>query len=236
MASNSGRNAATVARSAGTTTRSRPAAARAGSRAAGNRTKAYPVAAQGEAVPQRIWLGAAHVAGGAARAFGPETLTKEQRRDGVPFLLLILAVCGGAAEWFLRTNSVVRTVEQYTFGGFFGQVAFGLPVFFALLALWLFRHPASVHDNGRIGVGSAALIVSSSALFQVAAGNPQPEAGVAALRSGGGVFGWLLAAPLLALAGPLLADGVAVVLLVLSLFVLTRTPPTRLPSRLKALY
>ncbi|MDQ1531875.1 MAG: segregation ATPase FtsK/SpoIIIE, family, partial [Microbacteriaceae bacterium] len=238
MARNTGRNAAraTIARSAGTTTRSRPGTARATSRGGANRTKAYPVGTAQEGVTQRIWLGAAHVAGGAARAFGPETLTREQRRDGVPFLLLLLAVSGGAAEWFLRTNTLVRTIEQYTFGGFFGQVAFGLPVFFALLSLWLFRHPASVHDNGRIGVGSAMLVVSAAALFQVGGGDPQPEAGVAAMRGGGGVFGWLLAAPLLAVAGPPLAIGIAVALLVLSLFVLTRTPPNKLPSRLRALY
>ncbi|WP_297344359.1 DNA translocase FtsK [Amnibacterium sp.] len=233
-----GKPRATVARSAGTTTRSRPGTARAtrGGSAA-NRTKAYPARANKDTVVERAWLGVAHVAGGAARAFGPETLTKEQRRDGVPFLLLLLAIAGGAAEWFLRTNPVVRTVEAYSFGGMFGQVAVALPVFLAILALWLFRHPASVHDNGRIGVGSVLLVVSAAALFQVAAHDPQPDAGVAALRSGGGVAGWLLASPLLALGGgPVTADVVAVVLLLLSLFVLTRTPPTRLPQRLGDLY
>ncbi|HEV7624353.1 MAG TPA: cell division protein FtsK, partial [Amnibacterium sp.] len=233
-----GKPRATVARSAGTTTRSRPGTARAtrgGSTA--NRTKAYPARANQDTVVERAWLGVAHVAGGAARAFGPETLTKEQRRDGVPLLLLILAVAGGAAEWFLRTNDVVRTIEAYSFGGMFGQVAVALPVFLAILALWLFRHPASVHDNGRIGVGSALLVVSAAALFQVGADDPQPDAGVAALRSGGGVAGWLLASPLLALGGgAVVADVVAALLLLLSLFVLTRTPPNRLPQRLAALY
>ncbi|HEY0374122.1 MAG TPA: DNA translocase FtsK [Amnibacterium sp.] len=233
-----GKPRATVARSAGTTTRSRPGTARAtrGGSAA-NRTKAYPARANQDTVVERAWLGVAHAAGGAARAFGPETLTKEQRRDGVPLLLLLLAVAGGAAEWFLRTNAVVRTVEAYSFGGMFGQVAVALPVFLAILALWLFRHPASVHDNGRIGVGSVLLVVSAAALFQVAADDPQPDAGVAALRSGGGVAGWLLASPLLAIgAGPVVADVVAVVLLLLSLFMLTRTPPNRLPQRLGDLY
>ncbi len=233
-----GKPRVTVARSAGTTTRSRPATARAPrGRSATNRTKAYPAGTRQDTVVERAWLGVAHVAGGAARAFGPETLTPEQRRDGVPFLLLLLAVAGGAAEWFLRTNAVVRTIEAYSFGGMFGQVAVALPVLLAILALWLFRHPASVHDNGRIGVGSALLVVSAAALFQVGADDPQPDAGVAALRSGGGVAGWLLASPLLALgAGPVVADVVAVLLLLLSLFMLTRTPPNRLPQRLGALY
>jgi S-DNA-T family DNA segregation ATPase FtsK/SpoIIIE len=233
-----GKPRATVARSAGTTTRSRPATARAtrGGSTAG-RTKAYPARAGQDTVVERAWLGVAHVAGGAARALGPETLTKEQRRDGVPFVLLLLAIAGGAAEWFLRTDQVVRTIEAYSFGGMFGQVAVALPVFLAVLALWLFRHPASVHDNGRIGVGSVLLVVSAAALFQVGADDPQPDAGVEALRSGGGVAGWLLASPLLALGGgAVVADVVAVLLLLLSLFVLTRTPPNRLPQRLGQLY
>ncbi|HET6825210.1 MAG TPA: DNA translocase FtsK [Amnibacterium sp.] len=233
-----GKPRVTVARSAGTTTRSRPATARATrGGAATNRTKAYPAGTRQDTVVERAWLGVAHVAGGAARAFGPETLTREQRRDGVPFLLLLLAIAGGAAEWFLRTNTVVRTIEAYSFGGMFGQVAVALPVFLAILALWLFRHPASVHDNGRIGVGSVLLVASAAALFQVGADDPQPDAGVAALRSGGGVAGWLLASPLLALGGgPVVADVVAVLLLLLSLFMLTRTPPNRLPQRLGDLY
>ncbi|MGN6742789.1 MAG: DNA translocase FtsK 4TM domain-containing protein, partial [Amnibacterium sp.] len=231
-----GKPRVTVARSAGTTTRARSGTAR-GSRARSgtNRTKAYP-AGQQDTFVERAWLGVAHVAGGAARAFGPERLTKEQRRDGVPFVLLLLAIAGGAAEWFLRTNAVVRTIELYSFGGMFGQVAVALPVFLAILALWLFRHPASVHDNGRIGVGAVLLVVSAAALFQVGADDPKPDAGVAALRAGGGVAGWLLASPLLAIGGPVVADTIAVLLLLLSLFVLTRTPPNRLPQRLADLY
>src|SRR5438874_860412 len=95
---------ATVARSAGTTTtRTRAGTGKTAPRTratGGSRTKAYPAGATQDTVATRAYLGLAHVAGGAARTFGPEALTREQRRDGVPFLLLILAVLGGAAEWF----------------------------------------------------------------------------------------------------------------------------------------
>ncbi len=186
----------------------------------------------------KAYLGLAHVAGSAARTFGPETLQKEQRRDGVPFLLVLLAVIGGAVEWFLQRNAVAHAVHLYTFGGLFGQISVGLPVFMALLALWLFRHPATVHDNGRIGIGSAMLLVSSSALAQVIADGPTPEKGVEALAAGGGVAGWLIVTPLTALAkgSAALPTAVAVLVLVLSAFVLTKTPPTRLPQRLRDLY
>ena len=48
----------------------------------------------------RSWLGLAHATGGLFRAFGPETLEKDQRRDGFPFLLVLLAVAGAVVEWF----------------------------------------------------------------------------------------------------------------------------------------
>jgi S-DNA-T family DNA segregation ATPase FtsK/SpoIIIE len=185
----------------------------------------------------RAYLGLAHVAGGAARTFGPETLQKEQRRDGVPFLLLVLSVVGGVVEWFFRSNAIAQAVHLYTFGGLLGQITVGLPVFMALLALWLFRHPATVHDNGRIGVGSAMLVVSAATIAQVVAKNPQPER-LEQLASGGGVAGWLVVTPLelLANGNPALPAALAGVVLLLSVFVLTKTPPNRLPARLRDLH
>ena len=185
----------------------------------------------------RAYLGLAHVAGGAARTFGPESLQKEQRRDGVPFLLLVLAVVGGVVEWFFRTNAIAQAAHLYTFGGLFGQITVGLPVLMVLLAIWLFRHPASVHDNGRIGVGSAMLVVSAATIAQVVAKNPQPEH-LEKLASGGGVAGWLVVTPLEALAGgnPALPAAIAGIVLALSVFVLTKTPPSKLPQRLRDLH
>ncbi len=48
-------------------------------------------------VVTRAWLGLAHATGGLFRAFGPETLEKDQRRDGFPFLLVLLAIAGAMA-------------------------------------------------------------------------------------------------------------------------------------------
>ena len=141
-------------------------------------------------------MGLAHGTGGLFRAFGPETLEKEQRRDGLPFLIVLLAIAGAVVEWFFIGNQIAQTISAYTAGGLVGRVAFVLPVLLLLLAGWLFRHPASVHDNGRIGIGFALFVLSIAGFCHIGGGRPQPRQGLPALSEAGGVFGWMLGEPL----------------------------------------
>ncbi|MBH0131571.1 DNA translocase FtsK [Salinibacterium sp. NK8237] len=198
------------------------------------RGKTPPVEPEGPLT--KLWLALAHMVGGAFRVFGREELTKDERRDGVPFLFFVLAIVGAVVEWFNPTDSVAIALDAYTFGGLVGRVAFALPVILLLLAIWMFRHPSSVHDNGRIGIGLSILIVTVAALCHVYSSQPHPSEGAEAIARAGGVFGWLLANPLLWLGGMWLAVPLIVLLLVLSLFIVTKTPPNRLPSRLRELY
>ncbi|GAA2233183.1 DNA translocase FtsK [Herbiconiux moechotypicola] len=184
----------------------------------------------------RMWLALAHVVGGAARAFGPEKLAKEERRDGLPFLFFLLAVAGAVVEWFFASNAVAVALNAYTFGGLFGRVAYALPVILLLLALWLFRHPASVNDNGRIGIGLAVFLVAVSGLCHVHGGAPDPAAGIEGLSAAGGIIGWIAGAPLVALITPVGATIVLVLFAVLSLFIITKTPPNRIGRRVRELY
>jgi S-DNA-T family DNA segregation ATPase FtsK/SpoIIIE len=194
--------------------------------------KAQP--AEGSGLITRAWLGLAHVTGAAFRALGPEELAKEERRDGIPFLLVLLAISGAVIEWFLVANPVAVSLDAWTFGGLFGRVAYALPVVLLLLAAWLFRHPSSVHNNGRIGIGLGLMLVTVAALCHIYGGQPNPAIG--GLASAGGVLGWLLAAPLVALITPIGATIVVSLLLLLSVFILTKTPPNRIGSRLGQLY
>ncbi|WP_150306679.1 FtsK/SpoIIIE family DNA translocase [Planctomonas psychrotolerans] len=202
------------------------------------KTVAYPVA-RDEDEPGLLaagWMGAAHLVGGAARALGPEKVSKEDRRDGIPFLLVLLAIAGAVVEWFNPTDPVALAFDAYTFGGLFGRVAFALPVIMLLFALWLFRHPSSTDDNGRIGIGLGLSLVSISGLCHLFTGQPNPSDGVMALAAAGGVLGWILAAPLTAVITQWGAGAILVILLVLSLFILTKTPPNRVGPRLRQLY
>jgi S-DNA-T family DNA segregation ATPase FtsK/SpoIIIE len=215
--------------SARTSTRSRPAP-----------TKKYPVVPQKQQPEHngisRAYLGLAHIAGGAFRLFGKETLEKDHRRDGVPFFLLILAVAGAIVEWFTPTASVSVALDAWTFGGLFGRVAFALPVIMLVFAAWLFRHPSTVHDNTRIGIGGVLLLSSVSAICAVVSGNPSPSVHSEQLAKAGGVIGWIASWPLTQLGAPGAVVPVAAIVIVLSLFIITKTPPNKTGDRLRELY
>ncbi|MBA8991507.1 S-DNA-T family DNA segregation ATPase FtsK/SpoIIIE [Curtobacterium pusillum] len=182
------------------------------------------------------WLAMAHGVGAMFRLLGKETLEKDQRRDGFPFLLFVLAIAGAVVEWLNPTNSVSVALDAYTFGGLFGRLAFALPVIMVVFAGWLFRHPASVHDNTRIGIGLGLLLVSISSLCHVFGGQPSAADGMPALAAAGGVIGWVVIGWLVTIATAWVAAPVAIVLLVLSLFIITKTPPNKLGRRLHELY
>jgi len=199
-------------------------------------TKKLPVAQEKPGLLTAAWLGLAHVVGGAARLFGKEDLEKHERRDGVPFLFFLLAIVTAIVEWFAPASDIARALDNFGFGGLLGRVAFALPVILLVLAVWLFRHPSSVHDNGRIGVGLVLLLASLAALCQVFGGLPSPSDGAPALAAGGGVVGWVVTWPLVTIGAAWLAALLAFGVLALSLFILTKTPPNRIGQRVRELY
>ncbi|GAA1986818.1 FtsK/SpoIIIE family DNA translocase [Microbacterium pumilum] len=184
----------------------------------------------------RAWLGLAHATGGLFRAFGPETLAKDERRDGFPFLLVLLAIAGAVVEWFFIGSDVATNISAYTVGALLGREAFILPVLLLLLAGWMFRHPSSVHDNGRIGIGFGLLILTIAGFCHVAGDRPQPSQGLPALSAAGGLFGWMIGEPLALLLTPIGAYIVLGILAALSILIITKTPPNRIGRRLGELY
>ncbi len=69
----------------------------------------------------KAWLGLAHAAGAGFRLLGKETLAKEERRDGVPFLIFVLAVIGAVVEWFNPADPVAQALDSWTFGLLLGR-------------------------------------------------------------------------------------------------------------------
>jgi S-DNA-T family DNA segregation ATPase FtsK/SpoIIIE len=184
----------------------------------------------------RAWLGLAHLVGGAFRVFGREALDASERRDGVPFFLVLLAVAGAIVEWLNPGDPIATALDHYTFGGLFGREAYALPVIMVVFAGWLFRHPASVHDNTRIGIGVGLGVVSISGLCHVFGGRPVASDGMAGLAAAGGILGWVVASWMVNLLTAYVAVPVICIVLALSLLIITKTPPNHIGRRVHELY
>lgn len=195
-----------------------------------------PVAA-GPGWASRTYMALAHLMGSIIRAFSKEKLDKDDRRDGVPFLLLILSVLGATFSWFLISIEWARFLHQHTFGLLFGWVAFALPAVFLLYSIALFLNPATTSDNSRVAVGLWALLAGVAAIFHIFGGAPSPAAiDIPALARAGGVFGWLIGNPALDLLGPVVGSIVVSLLILGSILFMTKTAPHRIPQRLGELY
>jgi S-DNA-T family DNA segregation ATPase FtsK/SpoIIIE len=199
---------------------------------------AAPSSSQGAVfgVLGKIYMFLAHAVGGAARALSPNRIAAEDRRDGIPFFLFLLAIAGVVFGWFLYREPFAITLNAFTFGLLFGRFAYAMPVILAIFAIYLMRHPSSVRDNGRIGIGLFLFVISISGFFHIFANDaPEPADGPELLANAGGLFGWLLGvAPL----NILTIWGAAPLMLAIafaSLLIMSKTTPKRIPERLREL-
>ena len=184
----------------------------------------------------RFYLALAHGFGGAARALSPDQISKEDRRDGFPFFMAILGILGITFGWFLIQESWAQTLNAWSFGLLFGPVSFGLPVVMIIFAIFLARHPSTVQDNSRIGVGLFLMLITVSGFFHLFSSQPQPTDGVMALAAAGGLFGWLVSIPFLSTITIWGAVPVLALIGFASILIMTKTAPNKIGQRLGELY
>lgn len=157
------------------------------------------------------------------------------RRDGVAFLFLALAIIVATREWF-GLSGLAGDVIHHTAAGLIGVLGTLLPALFALLALRLFRHPEQSRANGRVSIGVMLLISAVAGMIHIGRAAPSPLDDLAAVEAAGGVLGWLLAAPLVALFTVYAAVPILVLLALLALCVITATPVAAVPGRIAGIF
>ncbi|MFC4616105.1 DNA translocase FtsK [Cellulomonas algicola] len=238
MATRTSSSRARSGASGGASRQGRPATPRGGSsRPTG---KGPAPAPRRPALPLRmlrgVWMGSAHLVGGAARkvGHGARDLDPAHRRDGLAFTLLGLAIVIAAREWWSLSGTAGDVVHAVV-AGTFGTVGVVVPVVLLGLSVRLMRHPDRVQANSRISIGLTAITLAVCGLVHIGAGLPTTD-DFAALRGAGGVVGFLVGTPL----ASLLTSGVAVALLLLLAFfgvlVVTATPVHQIVPRLRDLY
>ena len=177
----------------------------------------------------------AHAVGAGARALSPDKIVREDRPDGLPFFIFLLGIIGAIFGWVLIKQDWAHGIHVWTMGALFGRVAFALPVIMIIFAIYLMRHPSTVRDNGRIGIGLFLFIVSISGYFHVFGTQPEPSSGEWQLAYAGGIFGWLISVAFL---NTITIWGTVPVLVAFSfgsLLIMTKTAPNRIADRLREL-
>ena len=162
-------------------------------------------------------------------ARGAKDLDAAHQRDGIAFLILILALVATAGTWFHADNLVGRAVYSVIYGAF-GRIGFVAPLVLIYFAFRLFRVPEDSKATGRIIIGTLALLLSSTGLAHFFNGsNSTPTT---ALRDGGGWLGYGVREPLVYLMGVDLPNLVLGILFIFGLLVVTATPVSEVFTRL----
>ena len=183
-----------------------------------------------------LWMVAAHAVGGVARTFGNSARDMDplHRRDGVGLAYLAAAIVVAATTWFRMDNLLGQAMSD-VIRGLSGSAAWLLPILLGLLAWRYLRHPERNAQTGRMVIGWTAFMLGALGLIHIAAGTPHPSAGAIAMRSGGGLIGFAVSAPLVAAITPWAAAPLLALVSGFGVLVITGTPLHRVPDRLTEL-
>jgi DNA segregation ATPase FtsK/SpoIIIE, S-DNA-T family len=182
-----------------------------------------------------VWMGLAHTVGAVARAVGRHArdLDPLHRRDGAGLAALCGAIVAAAASWW-HVAGPIRPVSNFIVA-MFGSGSWTIPLLLALLAWRYLRHPDNNAATARMVIGWSALLVGALGLVHVASGTPRLAAGMAAIRSAGGLIGYGASVPLVALVTKWGATPVLALISGFGLLVITGTPLHRVPERMAEL-
>jgi DNA segregation ATPase FtsK/SpoIIIE, S-DNA-T family len=182
-----------------------------------------------------VWMALAHTVGAACRVIGQSArdLDPLHRRDGLGLTALCAAIVLAVATWGHGAR-LLRPVAAFMHA-FFGSGSWTAPILAALLAWRFLRHPDRNADTARMVIGWTALLAAVLGLVHIASGTPGLTAGMPAIRSAGGLMGYVVSAPMVALITKWAAIPMLALVAGFGLLVITGTPLHRVPDRIAEL-
>ena len=142
------------------------------------------------------------------------------RRDGLCFLLIVLAVFFIASEWF-RVHGALGRFLHLVASGLFGLMSVLVPVALLYFAFRLLRHGGHGRGNGQILAGAILLLWSICSILDIAIIAPIRHFDIKAICSAGGLLGFALGSPLAWGLSNGFAIAVFVIVAIFSLFLMT---------------
>ncbi len=169
-------------------------------------------------------------------ARGAKDLDPEHHRDGAALFLFLLSLISVTGTWMKSEAFLGRNVHSFLYGAF-GSIAVTVPVALVYFAVRIFRTPDDKQGTGRITVGLLILVASATGLahlFNGSLGSSNPQ-GATAIREGGGLLGYYIAKPLVAVMSSLLAYPFLIALFLFGALVVTATPFSEVLTRAKVI-
>ena len=183
-----------------------------------------------------LWALLARAVGSSARTVGVSArdLDPAHRRDGAGLAALSAALVTAVAVW-LDGGGVLGSVVAAVVRGSVGSAAPVVPLVLAGLAWRMLRQPADPESRGRLIVGWSFLTAGTLGLIHLAHGTPVPPDGARAMRSAGGLVGFLASSPLESALTAVLAAPLLLLAAGFGLLVVTATPVNQVPARVTTL-
>ena len=181
-----------------------------------------------------IWRAIAKAVGSTVRFIfrGAQELDPAHHRDGIAFLIFIVALVDAAGTWFSLNNFLGRAVYAANYG-LVGRVGFISPLLLLYFAFRLFKSPEESRATGRITIGALILILTTTALLHIL--NGSVGTGRTAMHHGGGWIGYGVSTPLVALVTNVLAIPILLIVLFFGLLITSATPVSQVVARIKSL-
>ena len=158
-------------------------------------------------------------------------LDQAHQRDGLAFLILIVALLAAGGSWFHMHGLVGRALQAVLLGAF-GCLAILSPLLFAYFAYRLFRAPHEGRANGRITIGALLLLLTSTGLAHIWNGSVG-DTGKWSMQHGGGWIGYAVATPLVKLVTSIMAVPILLIVLFFGILIITATPVSQVVSYVK---
>ena len=181
-----------------------------------------------------LYLLLAQVVGTIARAVGDgaRDLDPAHRRDGLGFATIGASLLVAVAVWWGAGGPVGEATSAFVRGAV-GSTSPVLPVVLSFLAWRLLRHPAPPERRGPVAIGGIAVVVGVVGLVHLSHGTPSPADGAHAMRTAGGMVGFLASSPLTSAVTPYLAAPLLGLLACFGLLVASGVPLHQVPETLR---
>ncbi|NMN00385.1 FtsK/SpoIIIE family protein [Bifidobacterium sp. DSM 109958] len=156
------------------------------------------------------------------------------RRDGLCFVLIVLAICLVASEW-VRVQGALGLALHAVASAALGVMSVVLPVILIIVAIRLMRNSGKGSDNPRVVSGWVLLLWSVCSIIDAAGASDVRGFDLGALQRTGGLLGFVLGSPLAWGLSKAFAIVVFVVMALFSLLLITRSHVTDLPDKAREL-